>query len=44
MRLIFNDDKSITIDMDQYTKETIEEFPEIFNKSVTTPASKHLLK
>ena len=44
MRLIFNDDKSVTIDMDQYTKETIEEFSEIINKSVTTTASEYLFK
>ena len=44
MRIIYNNDKSVTIDMKQYAKDAIDEFPELINKSGNTPATEHLFE
>ena len=43
MTLIF-EGKSVKVDMSEYLKETVNEFPEDCNKAVTTPAAVHLFE
>jgi hypothetical protein len=42
MKLVYNDDGTVTIDMKDYVNEIIEEFPEEFNGKANTPASEHI--
>ena len=44
MDIIFNDDKTVTIDMVQYLKETLSDFPEDIVKNSLTPAATHLFE
>ena len=44
MDIIYNENETVTIDMIEYIKEAIEEFPEECTKSTPTPASLHLFE
>ena len=44
MKIIYNEDDTVSIDMSEYLKETVEEFPEDVSKETPTPASLYLFE
>jgi hypothetical protein len=44
MNIVYNNDKTVTIDMIQYVNEILEDFPESITKTSNTPAASYLFE